>query len=359
LFLAEGLDVDGLCVVMTTINEPNEKMLSWIDDPILGIDQLIVVGDTKTNDEAWKRIKNSRLKYLSFEDCEDKYGELSTAIGSRTYARKNFGYLSALENGAKKIFETDDDTFLRSNVGDVIKFYEKCHQFKVTSLKPKNEKGIYNPFTHFAPRNHIWPRGLPLRQVNQNYDFQLAPVIPEMNSKEKINDPLKSIDVIQSLVNLDPDVDSVFRMTSKETIVDYPLTADLLILDNVLAPGNTQSTLWLNSELFCWAYIPQTVSIRFCDILKMYVAQWRSKMAYAGFVTEQFRNNHDLMQDFKYEVELFTKIELLIELIQENKPQSLIDAYRILFNAGIVLEKELEIVSLYQSAFDKLLNKQR
>jgi hypothetical protein len=347
----------GFNVVMTTINDPNDKMLAWIDDPNLGIDQLIVIGDTKTNDEAWRKIQNKRLKYLSYEQCEDKYRDLSIAIGSRTYARKNFGYLEAIENGAKKIFETDDDTFLRADVGDLINFYENCSKFKVTSEKPSIEKGIFNPFTHFAPKNHIWPRGLPLRQVNKNYDFHITPLNPEIRTKE-ISDPLHGIDVIQSLVNLDPDVDSVFRMTSPETIVDYPLTSELLILEDVIAPGNTQSTLWLNSKLFCWAYIPQTVSIRFCDILKMYVAQWKSKMAYSGFVTEQFRNDHDLMQDFKHEVELFTKVELLIELLQMRKPGTLIDAYRILFEAGIVLEKELEIVSLFQSAFDKVLNEQ-
>lgn len=349
--------MDGLCVVMTTINEPNDKMLDWIDDPILGINQLVVIGDTKTNDKAWRKIQNTRLKYLSYDQCEEKYGDLSIAIGPKTYARKNFGYLCALENGAKKIFETDDDTFLRSNVGDLIKFYEKCNKFKVTSQKPSIEKGIFNPFTHFAPKNHVWPRGLPLRQVNKNYDFQIAPLISKINSKET-SEQLNGIDVIQSLVNLDPDVDSVFRMTSPETIVDYPLTSELLILEDVLAPGNTQSTLWLNPKLFCWAYIPQTVSIRFCDILKMYVAQWQSKMAYAGFITEQFRNDHDLMQDFKHEVELFTKVELLIELLQTQKPSSLIDAYGILLDAGIVLEKELEIASLFQSAFDKALNAQ-
>ena len=343
-----GQYLDKLCTVITTINDPNSSVLGWLE----GGNQLVVIGDTKTNDEAWNSVNKEGLTYLSFKDCEKKWPKLSSAIGARTYARKNFGYLQAVEQEASFIFETDDDTFLRSGVGNLLEFYGTSDKYKVSRADETDKRNIFNPFAHFAPTQHVWPRGMPLRQVNRRNHFTMQKSDAKFGAVP--GQYFKEIDIIQSLVNLDPDVDSIFRMTSTETIVDFPLQKHLLILDEVYAPGNTQSTLWLRPEILPWAYVPQTVSIRFCDILKMYIAQWATNMAYAGFVTEQFRNEHDLMQDFKLEFELFMKIEGVIDLLQGEAPSSIFEAYQLLLSHGIVLEKELEIVELFQNEFKKL-----
>ena len=65
-------------------------------------------------------------------------------------------------------------------------------------------------------------------------------------------------------------------------------------------------------------------------------------MAYAGFITEQFRNPHSLMDDFRSELSCYLNVEKLVEvLLNFGKGSQIIDIYRELVSIGICEPSEL------------------
>jgi hypothetical protein len=103
-------------------------------------------------------------------------------------------------------------------------------------------------------------------------------------------------------------------------------------------------------------YIPTTVSFRFTDILKMFIAQSKTRISYAGFLTDQIRNPHDLMKDFASEIECFINTSQVIELLRSNTFSSLIDVYVSLSSNGICKAKEIEIASEFISKMEELID---
>ena len=77
-----------------------------------------------------------------------------------SYARKNIGYLiSFLENDI--IIETDDDNFPKKKF-----FSKKKIIHKVNTIQNKNWINIYKIFN--KNKEVVWPRGLPLDEINSN-----------------------------------------------------------------------------------------------------------------------------------------------------------------------------------------------
>lgn len=118
---------------------------------------------------------------------------------------------------------------------------------------------------------------------------------------------------------------------------------------NVVSPGNTQSTLWVNPEKFKYLYIPRWVTFRFCDILKMYIAQTRSNFSYAGFWSEQYRNPHDYMVDFESEVQCYLNTERLVAHLETSETLDLHQIYSELADIGICTKQEAEAAMLFES----------
>lgn len=75
------------------------------------------------------------------------------ACPTRHYARKNVGYLVAMERGAETIVETDDDTDAYGA------FWEPQESIETAAvIRPP---GWVNVYAYFSDAR-IWPRGLPL-----------------------------------------------------------------------------------------------------------------------------------------------------------------------------------------------------
>jgi hypothetical protein len=73
------------------------------------------------------------------------------------YARKNVGYLYAIQHGAKIIYDIDDDNVI---VGDSI-----VHHPEVTTTNVLNSSyHLVNPYGYFGKAD-IWPRGFPLEAI--------------------------------------------------------------------------------------------------------------------------------------------------------------------------------------------------
>lgn len=327
------------CVLITSINPPHARLSEFVD---LGY-EVIVVGDTKTNEQLWRNLPQGII-YLGVKQQEEFAPVLSQAIGWKTYARKNIGYLYALARGAQTIWETDDDTFVRPDVGDPLLYLgTEAESKEILGTTPS----VWNPYEEFAPASGLWPRGMPLAMIRTNSKVEVRE-----NSGE-------TWDVLQTLVNLEPDVDAIFRLTVSDSIFDLPATKNIFNIGSLLvSPGNTQSTFWKRGQTARFTYFPSTVSNRFADILKMYVAQVTLQLAYAGFLTEQVRNAHDYMTDFREETDMYLKLDALVHYIQNaDQSRDLIDIYADLVRLGICLPRELQIVQEFEKKFDEVINR--
>lgn len=328
-------------VVITSINGPQPRYSDYIERGW----RLVVVGDLKSPNKEFETWTNDSQHFLNAQLQSEMYPELSAAIGFNTYARKNLGYLYALAQGAKVIWETDDDTFIRKELPDPTSLFENSRNYVV-----KGRSQAFNPYVFFAPNSGLWPRGFPLRNV-----FLGRSSNPESIVVEEENFNLEEVDIIQTLVNLEPDVDAIYRLIFGDSQLEFPYQNDLLLLENqIVAPGNTQSTFWSTKKSFPYMYVPRYVDFRFCDILKSYVAQSDLKMAYGGFLVDQLRNPHDYMDDFRSEVSCYIHSEKVIEIVTSPKSRSITEIYEELIEAQICVKSELEILSLFLWELKKL-----
>jgi hypothetical protein len=320
-------------VVITSIYAPKIQLTHFLENGW----SIVVVGDSKTPSAKWSVLNHSNLHFLSVELQDKMFPDLSRRIGFGTYARKNIGYIYARRHGAKVIFDTDDDTFLREEGIQSFRQISNLSQGQITG------SGFFNPYLLFAKDSLMWPRGYPLSRVASDR------VTLNRNLKIIEKTQIGTFEILQTLVNLEPDLDAIFRLTNTEIRFDYEVDSRIFKLDKgVYSPGNTQSTFWLDEAKFQYLYIPKSVSFRFCDILKMYIAQTFCSFAYTGFWSEQIRNPHNYLEDFRSEIECYLSVESLIEVLKNLSYSSLASTYESLMRNGFVSSEDAELSHLFE-----------
>ena len=261
----------------------------------------------------------------------------------RHYARKNLGYLYAMGQGAQVILETDDDNSPLSG------FWEAPPK---ASLRPVQGSGWYNVYEWFGV--DAWPRGFPLERLHAgNAGFEVGP--------EKVCRPL----IWQGLVAGEPDVDAIFRLTRRGP-VDFLDRPPLFLGRGTWSPLNSQNTRWAISA-FPLLYLPATCSFRATDIIRGYVAircVWEidGGVAFLPPTVVQERNAHDLMRDFKDELEIYTKALDIVRALEATKLQTGLEAsldnvvrcYEALVGVGAVEEMELKLVRAWCEDLENL-----
>jgi hypothetical protein len=163
---------------------------------------LIVIADRKTPRDWLSKLNanRSRLIYLSLAEQYSLDYSILYYLPEGSYARKNLGYLVAIQCGAKLIFESDDDN---SPETDDIYYLPKIVQSKdVPWIGFHGDRSpfinIYGSFGH----PQIWPRGFPideLRNVSED----------GWHSVRKNNQNQTNVYIQQYLADLDPDVDAI------------------------------------------------------------------------------------------------------------------------------------------------------
>ncbi|KAJ7379593.1 hypothetical protein OS493_013988 [Desmophyllum pertusum] len=285
-------------IVLTTINSPTAdvKKLASIEGW-----KVVVVGDTKTPAD-WSHPK---CVFLSVEKQKSLGFRIHDLLPYKSYARKNLGYLYAIQHGAKIIYETDDDN---SPTSEKITFYQQeTGDFYVY----KTDSMVVNPYEHFG-QSTIWPRGYPLDHIAD----------PPSHSYMKC--PKVDTSIQQGVVNGDPDVDAIFRLTRKDKDVDLKVEFDseappVVLPPKTMAPFNSQNTLFMNKAL--WGMLlPITVAFRVCDIWRGYWAQrllWDlgSQLSFFPPNAVQFRNAHNYLADFIDEKMLYHDSGRLVEFL--------------------------------------------
>ena len=252
-----------------------------------------------------------------------------------SYARKNIGYLLAMQSGARIIKETDDDNFPLSG------FWHSAtpRQFAHLLQSP----GWENVYRYFTTHRPIWPRGLPLDAIHSP--------LPHFDELEAM---LCTCPIQQGLVDQDPDVDAIYRLvTPKHREVYFGQKRLIALAEKCWCPFNSQNTTWFE-DAFPLMYLPLGCSMRLTDIWRSFVAQriaWENNwhVLFAAPTMYQVRNEHDLMKDFRDEImgyvhnrrigEELDKLSLLpgVAHIREN----MLRCYDVLVSMGLLDSGEL------------------
>ena len=229
----------------------------------------------------------------------------------RSYTRKNIGYLYAIEHGAKFIYETDDDNFPYDGK---ITFTEKALANFITY---KTSSHIVNPYGYFG-QSSIWPRGYPLDHIGDPQDHKF------------INCSDVKPGIQQGVVDGDPDIDAIFRLTRKDRgiklDVQFDKTAPPIALPGqTMAPFNSQNTFF-HENAFWSLLLPTTVAFRVTDIWRGYWAQrllWDvgANLIFCPPNAYQDRSAHSYLDDFIDEKQLYHESGKLVEFLIKWKSQ--------------------------------------
>ena len=269
---------DRYAVVVTSINHPTRAVVEIARDAVRLDAQFVIVGDRKSPPD----FNQPGATYLSL-DAQARTGFRYAALApAQHYARKNVGYLHAIATGATVLIETDDDNIPRPE------FW--LPREAVVTARVVAAPTWTNVYRYFHD-GLVWPRGLPLDQVN-------AP-LPEPGATEQVYCPIQ-----QGLADDNPDVDAIYRL-----LLPIPFCFDrseAVALRGAWCPFNSQNTAWW-PDAFPLLYLPYHCSFRMTDIWRSFVAQ---RIAYANgwgvlfhaATVYQERNAHDLMRDFAEEV---------------------------------------------------------
>ncbi|MDQ1600739.1 MAG: hypothetical protein QOD68_2213 [Actinomycetota bacterium] len=315
-------------LVITTINPPTSAVRGFAAAEGW---QVYVAGDRKTPAD-WEC---PGVQYISHAEQTSRLGR---ELPSNHYARKMLGYLRAVADGATVIADSDDDNIPRSDWG----FPAFDGEFR-TSQPDLGYVNVYRSYTD----QHIWPRGLPLDRVLAA-DATLRAA--DLRSEQA------RIGFWQGLADGDPDVDAIYRLTQGGDCTFDP--GDPLVLaEGTLSPFNSQNTA-VRSELFALLYLPATVTFRFTDILRGYVAQpvmWAAgyRLGFLEATVFQERNEHDFTRDFESEVPCYLQVRQAVEAATaacdpgRDVEQNLVAVYRSLLDEGIVEKDELDLLDAW------------
>ena len=180
--------LDKAALVITSISAPNAVL------------KALPVGAGKTtfnsSSSATSKSGNFQLDGCRFYSLSDQLQldfKFARLCPTRHYARKNIGYLLAIKDGARVIIETDDDNVPESG------FWSTRHRRQTVATA--SNLGWVNIYRYFTEAN-IWPRGLPLDQINS--------ALPEFGSlpETELDCPIQ-----QGLADQNPDVDAIYRLT--------------------------------------------------------------------------------------------------------------------------------------------------
>lgn len=320
-------------IIITTINDRTTAINKF--EGIAGW-KTIIVGDKKT-----PKISDSQtLHFYSLSEQENSELEVSRLLPINHYCRKNAGYLFAIGKGARNIYDTDDDN---------LPYPEwKIPPF-VSSIVLRSQERYVNVYRHFTEED-IWPRGFPLDSLRDPAG-EAVKIEPEVQ-----------IGVWQAMADGDPDVDAIHRLVH-DKIIRFDQKPPVHLEAGVYCPFNSQATAW-SEQALPFLYLPCTVSFRFTDILRGYVAQrlmWEQGL-HIGFTSAtvfQERNEHDLMRDFADEVEMYLGVRKVVEILDSLSLNGdpLRDqhvAYTALRDAGVVQDRELEILSAWSRDFERI-----
>jgi hypothetical protein len=349
-------------IVVTTINHPTQHV-KYLNDALHG--WCIVVASDKKTPSNWNY---KFIHFLSLDSqikMAEKY-QIIHDIPFNSYLRKMCGYLYAIESGAQFIYETDDDNAPLDGL-----FGFRYETFKGVEMDDCGSSGnqeikFINPYSYFGQPS-MWPRGYPLELISSTASNYCK--------KYKLYDPLNEkypIPLIQQgLVNGDPDMDAIYRLTRKldnELLnVKFDENAPGLVLSKKgqYAPFNSQNTLF-HYDSFWSLVFPSMVTFREVDILRGYIAirllqEMDGRLGFIAPNAFQIRNSHSYHSDYKEEKRLYDDIYAFVKVLDEWQCDSnlefkdcLLSSIQTLIEKDFLKQKELNFYRLWVKSLDKM-----
>ncbi|CAM6120954.1 unnamed protein product [Calypogeia fissa] len=307
--------------------------------------QVLAVG-TADAPADW-RVAN--VVFLSFDLQAELPYRINQFLPRNSYIRKNVGYLFAIQHGAKKIYDADENASLfKEKLEDVFDVELLGSQAPVLQYRYFDTRKVVNPFVHFGQRS-VWPRGLPLEAVSEiSPEVMYAQVT---RGKQYIQ---------QSLANGLPDVDSVFYYTRKSQVAPLDLTFDsfappVMLPQGLMAPINALNTLF-HATSFWALLLPVTVETKTSDIIRGYVGQ-RLLWEVGGMlgVYPPMISRKDTLQapPFEEEKDLHAKVQPLISYLlkwRSHKPslfEKILHLSYSLAEAGFLDGQDVELTAAW------------
>ena len=329
-------------LVITTINKPNKNIQKLCNGSKKNKWNFIIIGDKKSP-------KKFPLRYGHFYGVNEQKKiklKFPKICKFNNYARKNIGYLLAFRQGSELIVETDDDNCPKENF-----FNKKTLSHKVNEIKNKSWINIYDFF--LKKKNFIWPRGLPLDEINST---------KILTSKKKFK---KKFYLQQGVCEKNPDVDAIYRLINKNINIKFKNNLKIST-GNSLNIFNSQNTLWFK-KIFPLMYLPVTCSMRCTDIWRSLVAlkilkNDRKKILFFGTTMFQDRNFHDLNKDFEQEVPMYVSNKKMFNILndvrfskgEKNYLKNLLKAYKILIKYNFISKNELKFLNAWISDIEHI-----
>jgi hypothetical protein len=254
---------------------------------------------------------------------------------TRHYARKNLGYLLAMQAGCQLILETDDDNYPLAGFWD-------SRELRLTCPKISHA-GWLNVYRYFSDLT-IWPRGLPLDAIhNPAPDYDSLPLMQSV------------CPIQQGLADGNPDVDAIYRLVLPLPVGFMP-DRRVALASGSWCPFNSQNTAWW-PQAYPLLYLPAYCSFRMTDIWRSLVAQriaWQNdwSILFHSPTVRQERNEHSLSRDFEQEVPGYLNNRKIAELLDRlpirpgagNIPDNMVVCYEALVGGGYVEKAELSLL---------------
>lgn len=300
---------------------------------------LVVVADGKGPDEYPLNGPCAHV-YLTVAAQRDmaRASPFVRALPWNHFGRKNAGYLYAIAHGAQRVWDFDDDNGLIVP-GELLERESLGGGGTADQVQAWGEPQL-NPYPLLGATKFAWPRGLPLDAIQAASAPPVAAAAPFDAS---------TIGVVQSLANVNPDVDAIYRLT-RTLPLDFARAdpaACLVVPQGVFAPFNAQATLFARRDMLWALYLPVTVHGRVSDIWRSYFVQrlmWDAGavVTFAGPWVDQIRNAHTLLADFDAEHDLYIKARALVDVLRAWTPQSthlpdrIVELYRDMYERNFV-----------------------
>ena len=364
---SDGMNYEPSCerwAVIATASVTSEairrqsKLVGWC---------MVMVVDSDKDCLKWRdsRSGNKVVTCLSPKKLKEMDHPFANALPKSQVARKNVGYLYAIQHGAQVVWDFDDRSLMKFWMSGAapdssLVLDSAIKSGTIDAAQPDGHLFLtYNPYPALSPSSGLlWPRGLPLSHIGK-----LEQNSPSLSTL-KVDS--SSIAVLQSVSDITPDLYAIdhlsrpFPISFKRTMETNPT----IIPIGTMSPYNSQASLHFRAGF--WAFLlPTTVHSRVSDIWRSYIAQrlfWDVGL-HLGFMARPIVTREpdsiNIMDDFFAENTLHSKSDSLIDFLQhwQSDANTLVERaeqlWVALYDEGYIEELDVEILQLWlQSLLD-------
>jgi hypothetical protein len=278
--------------------------------------------------------------------------EITRQIPWNHFARKNIGYLYAIEQHPDFIFDFDDDNELSD-----LEWFHTLTSSKLSDAQSsfiQTRRHLLNPYIYFRPATDpegndvfTWPRGFPLPFIRDPRTYEFGTTAHPESRPGKLA-------LVQSLADHDPDVDAIYRMTGALPFNFLQKRKLLTVPVETFVPWNAQATLFA-PDAYWSLLLPTSVHGRVSDIWRSYIGErlfweFNLSLAFASSFVKQFRNPHSYFKDYFHEKPLYENASNLLDHLAQIKLSSdmqdnfLQQFYRSVIQQGFLGKQDLSLV---------------